>query len=801
LDLSYVDEAIARLGTQGPATIPILQAIQEHYGYLPPQALELVCRKTAITPAQIAGVSTFYSQFRHRPAGTHLVSVCDGTACHVKGATLVVDALNRELGLSAGQDTDKQGLFTVQKVACLGCCTLAPVVQIDGVTFGHVTPDRVKGVLADFIEMQNRRKESLAQQPPAAGDGAGEIRIGLGSCCVARGSADVQAAARTAIARTGIKAHLKSVGCVGMCHQTPLLEIVLPGREPALYAQVRGEDVQAILLRHFRPRGLLAARSGASRLLDRVLTDEAAAPDQYMVQPREGAVASFLGAQRHLSTELSGQINPTDLDEYLSHGGFDALKKCLRELPPQAVIDEVLRSGLRGRGGAGYPTGLKWQTVRNATVGRALPDTTGSGAVSGHADVGPCPTYGKYVICNCDEGDPGAFMDRMLLESYPFRVIEGVAIAAYAVGASHAIFYIRAEYPLAVQRVQAALDACLTRKLIGPGAFDGKLDIDIRIMQGAGAFVCGEETALIASLEGRRGMPRLRPPYPATHGLWGMPTLVNNTETCALVPWIVRNGHEAFAALGTQKSKGTKVFALAGKIARGGLIEVPMGVSLRQIVEDIGGGCANGKRFKAAQVGGPSGGCVPAELADIAVDYEALVGAGAMMGSGGLVILDEDDCIVEIARYFLEFTQDQSCGRCTFCRIGTRRMLDILERICRGEGKTADLEQLESLARQVQQGSLCGLGKTAPNPVLSTLKYFRPEYEAHIAGRCPAGKCKAMIHYVITDKCIGCTVCAQHCPADAIAMRPYERHEIDQDKCIRCNTCKSVCPQDAVKVE
>jgi NADH-quinone oxidoreductase subunit F len=801
LNLSYVDEVIDRAGTQAQATIPILQAIQDHYGYLPPEALEMVCCKTGITPARIAGVSTFYSQFRHRPAGTHLISVCDGTACHVKGAPLVVDALNRQLGLSPGQDTDKQGLFTVQKVACLGCCTLAPVVQIDGVTFGHVTPDRVKGVLADFLELQKRRKDSLSPGPTAAGGGAGEVRIGLGSCCVARGSAGVEAAARAALARTGIKARVKSVGCVGMCHQTPLLEIVLPGREPALYAQVRGEDVEAILFRHFRPHGLRAAKSGLSRVLDSVLTDEASPPEQYLVQPREGAVASFLGPQRHLSTEFSGQINPTDLDEYLSHGGFDALRKCLGELTPQAVIDAVLHSGLRGRGGAGYPTGLKWQQVRNATGSTAFPGCANGDVGSPPAQPGMAVLPAKYVICNCDEGDPGAFMDRMLLESYPFRVIEGVAIAAYAVGASQAIFYIRAEYPLAVQRVQAALDACRGRKLIGPGAMDGAFDLDIRIMQGAGAFVCGEETALIASLEGRRGMPRLRPPYPATSGLWGRPTLVNNTETCALVPWIIRNGSQAFAALGTKTSKGTKVFALAGKVARGGLIEVPMGVSLRQIVEEVGGGCAGGKRFKAAQVGGPSGGCVPAELADIPVDYEALVAAGAMMGSGGLVILDEDDCIVEIARYFLEFTQDQSCGRCTFCRIGTRRMLDILERICRGEGKPSDLEQLETLARQVQQGSLCGLGKTAPNPVLSTLKYFRPEYEAHIAGRCPAGKCKAMIRYVITEKCIGCTVCAQHCPADAISMRPYERHEIDQDKCIRCNTCKSVCPQEAVKVE
>jgi NADH-quinone oxidoreductase subunit F len=392
-------------------------------------------------------------------------------------------------------------------------------------------------------------------------------------------------------------------------------------------------------------------------------------------------------------------------------------------------------------------------------------------------------------------------MDRMLLESYPYRVIEGMAVAAYAVGADEGVFYIRAEYPLAVRRVREALRRCEERGLLGDGALDGRFRLRLRIMEGAGAFVCGEETALIASIEGRRGMPRLRPPYPAEKGLWGKPTLINNVESYALVPWILRHGADAFAAIGTSHSKGTKVFALAGKVARGGLIEVPMGITLREVVEEVGGGVAGGKRFKAVQVGGPSGGCLPASLAATPVDYEALTSAGAIMGSGGLVVLDEGDCMVDIARYFLEFTQDQSCGRCTFCRIGTRRMLDILDRLCSGEGKKGDLEELEHLAVTVKRGSLCGLGKTAPNPVLTTLRYFRDEYEAHLQKRCPAGRCKALIRYVITDDCIGCTLCAQHCPASAIAMTPYEKHAIDPEKCIRCGTCKSTCPSDAVRVE
>jgi len=399
-------------------------------------------------------------------------------------------------------------------------------------------------------------------------------------------------------------------------------------------------------------------------------------------------------------------------------------------------------------------------------------------------------------------------MDRMLMESYPYRIIEGVAVAALTVGADEGVFYIRHEYPLAVQRIREALAECERRGFLGDDVMGSGRKLHLRIMEGAGAFVCGEETALIASIEGRRGTPKLRPPYPAQSGLWGKPTLVSNVETYATVPWIIRNGAEAFAALGTEKSKGTKVFALAGKVARGGLIEVPMGVTIRQVVEDIGGGAkventAAGviqQRFKAVQIGGPSGGCVPAEMADTPIDFEALAEVGAIMGSGGLVVMDETDCMVDIARYFISFTQEQSCGQCTPCRVGTRRMLEILDRLCEGKGRRDDLTQLEELATAIKAGSLCGLGTTAPNPVLTTLRYYRDEYEAHLEGRCPAGKCKALIEYVIDDTCTGCTLCAQQCPVGAIPMAPYEKHVIDSEVCTRCDTCRITCPENSIKI-
>lgn len=474
--------------------------------------------------------------------------------------------------------------------------------------------------------------------------------------------------------------------------------------------------------------------------------------------------------------EHYGRLDPLDLEEYLAHDGFVALRRCLEERQPERLIETIEQSGLRGRGGAGFPTGQKWRVVRQQ------------------------PGEVKYVICNGDEGDPGAFMDRMILESFPYRAIEGLAIAALAVGAHEAIFYIRHEYPNALKRVRAALAECERRGWVGERLLGCDYPLRFAIKEGAGAFVCGEETALIASIEGQRGMPRLRPPFPAQSGLWGRPTLINNVETLALVPWIVRHGAAAFAAIGTQSSKGTKVFALAGKVRRAGLIEIPMGTTLREIVEDIGGGVAPGRRFKAVQIGGPSGGCIPARLADTPVDYESLRDIGAIMGSGGLVVLDDTACMVDIARYFLQFTQNQSCGKCTFCRIGTKRMLELLEKLCAGRAGRQDLEALERLAHQVAQGSLCGLGKTAPNPVLSTLRYFRDEYEAHLAGRCPAGKCTALIRYTINNRCTGCTLCAQHCPVDAIPMTPYQRHAIQSDRCTRCDTCRVVCPYGAVEI-
>jgi NADH-quinone oxidoreductase subunit F len=445
-------------------------------------------------------------------------------------------------------------------------------------------------------------------------------------------------------------------------------------------------------------------------------------------------------------------------------------------LSPEQLIECLEASGLRGRGGAGFGTGAKWRLARQQ------------------------PGETKYVICNGDEGDPGAFMDRMLLESFPYRIIEGLAIAAVAVGAHEGVFYIRHEYPLAVKRVRAALKLCTKRGWLGERLLGAEYPLNLTIKEGAGAFVCGEETALIASVEGQRGMPRLRPPFPAQQGLWGKPTVINNVETLAMIPWILRNGPQAFAALGTAKSKGTKVFALAGNVRRGGLIEIPMGTTIREIVEDIGGGALPGRRFKAVQIGGPSGGCVPARLADTPVDYESLREVGAIMGSGGLVVLDDTACMVDIARYFLQFTQDQSCGKCTFCRIGTRRMLDILDRLVTGKGQRQDLAQLEHLSRQVGAGSLCGLGKTAPNPILSTLRYFRDEYEAHLQGRCPAGKCAALIKYRVLENCTGCTICAQRCPVDAIPMTPYRRHEIDLDLCTRCDSCRQACPYEAIEV-
>lgn len=774
---NIIEDILHRTGHGKYAVIPILQAVQNEYGYLPEDVLKTICELSEITPAEIHGVASFYSQFRFEPAGKHTIKVCVGTACHVKGADKVYEAFHRDLKIPSGKDTDDQKQFTLKKVGCLGCCSLAPAVQIDEITYGHVNPVNTKGIIGDFI----KRKESTSDKYTnifSDDNLQGEIRVGLGSCCIASGSEDVRQAVEAAVYKNKLNVKVKEVGCVGMCHQVPLLEVVSADNTSNLYAKVKPEDVSLLLRKNFKPKSFLKRLSvGIQDFVENVQYENNRNNiESYSINVREKHVAAFLGNQIPIATEFRGILNPVDIVEYLTGGGFAGLDKAF-SMQPEEIIGEITKSGIKGRGGAGFPTGQKWQVV-----------------AENNSDL-------KYIICNGDEGDPGAFMDRMLLESYPYRIIEGMIIAAYACRISMGYMYIRAEYPLAVYRVKQAIDKCYEFGFLGNNIRNSGFSFDLKIKEGAGAFVCGEETALIASIEGKRGFPRYRPPYPAEKGLWNKPTLINNTETFAQVPHIIKNGHKDFSSVGTKSSKGTKVFALAGKISRGGLIEVPMGISIRTIIEEIGGGVQNNKKLKAVQIGGPSGACVPEHLTDRPIDFDSLQDIGAMMGSGGLVVLDENDCMVDIARYFLSFTQNESCGKCTFCRIGTRKMLDILEKLCAGKAIEQELEELENLAIQTKKGSLCGLGQTAPNPVLSGMKHFKDEYIAHIAGKCPAGKCKDLINYFINDDCIGCTICAQQCPADAITFNPYKKHEIEKNLCVKCGNCKLVCPQNAVEID
>jgi len=779
----FVDRLIERTGRGAEATIPILQGIQREYRYLPEPVLRRVCEVTGIRPAELLGVATFYHQFRLREAGRHTLRVCHGTACHVQGSENIHDHIVRQLQIADGRDTCADNEFTVERVACLGCCTLAPVVQVDETTYGGLTADTIGAMIEDF---RASRHETIADVDSVdgrlnghGGQGA-EIRVGLGSCCMAKGSDELFHLLRRTVEDFGIDAPVKRVGCVGMCHRTPIVEVRLPGGPAVFYSNVSPGAAEGIVRRHFRPMNWRRRIARwADRTLEQLVTAEGGVKKIGDLALDIGAkpVAAFMNRQVRIATEGFGEMDPLDVDEYLAGHGFGALAQVLGR-KPEETIATITQSGLRGRGGAGFPTGVKWERVRAA-----------------HS-----PDGVKYVIVNGDEGDPGAFMDRMLMESFPCRVIEGMLIAAYCVGAAEGYIYVRAEYPRAVARLRTVIAKLEERRFLGDGILGSGFNFKLRIFEGAGAFVCGEETALIESIEGRRGIPRIKPPYPADCGLWQRPTLINNVETFSMTPWIVRNGAAAFSAHGVGKSKGTKVFALAGKIERAGLIEVPMGITIREIVEEIGGGTPNGRKFKAVQIGGPSGGCIPAALEETTVDFEALAAAGAIMGSGGLIVLDEEDCMVDVARYFMSFLRDESCGQCTFCRIGTTRMYEILDKLCQGKGRKADLDEIMELAALTSQGSICGLGRTAPNPVITTLRHFRDEYEAHIAGRCPAGKCKALIQYVVQDNCTGCTICAQHCPVNAIASTPYRRHRIDTELCTRCDVCRVDCPENAIAI-
>lgn len=588
-----------------------------------------------------------------------------------------------------------------------------------------------------------------------------KIIIGLGSCGIAAGGLKVKDTFSILIAaHPEVDIEMTETGCMGMCYKEVLVELIEDDGKSTVYGDVNEEKVKKIFESH---------------VIHGVPLVEYIVKSSWDINEQD----SFFAMQQRIVLARCGNIDPESIDEALAWDAYKGLEKALKTMTQEDVIDEVLKSGLKGRGGAGFPTGLKWKFA--------------------HAPQSEV----KYIICNADEGDPGAFMDRSVLEGDPHAVLEGMAIGAYAIGASEGYIYARAEYPIAIKRLERAIAQASERGYLGENIMGTGFNFKIKIKEGAGAFVCGEETALIASIEGQRGMPRMRPPFPANKGLFGKPSNINNVETLANIGWIIRNGAEAYAKFGTEKSKGTKVFALAGKIARGGLVEVPIGIPLKEIIFDIGGGTKTGKPFKAVQLGGPSGGCIPASLVDTIVDYDTLTATGAIMGSGGMIVLDEDNCMVDMARYFLNFTQSESCGKCTFCKIGTKRMLEILTRITQGEGTEDDIPKLYELAEKIKKNSLCGLGQTAPNPVLTTLKYFREEYEAHIRDKkCPAKQCKALITFKIDpEKCVGCSLCARSCPVNAISGEIKKPYTIDPNVCTKCGTCLSKCKFDAISVD
>lgn len=768
--------------------VMILQDINAALGYLPPEALSLAAEKLGLPESRLYQTATFYRSFSLQPRGRHRIEICEGTACHIRGASLLMNQASARLGIEAG-GTTPDGEFTLESVHCVGACAMGPVALIDGVYHGNLTAAGLSREIKRCSAAGERAPAPAAAEITAAREISIEKidslqkfeqlreRLGLeyplrqphllvcaGTGCIARGSLAVAAALQRELAAAGVELpvhiDLKKVGCQGFCEKGPLVTLY---PENILYTRVQPGDAPAIVRETVLEK----------KIIDRLLHREPGAAAGAVTY---GDLPFFAGQQRTVLSHV-GFIDPLDINEYISRGGYAPLLKAIHTMTPGEVIGEVERSGLRGRGGGGFPTGKKWRTAA------AVP-----------SDI-------RYVICNGDEGDPGAFMDRSIMEGDPHAVIEGMIICAYAIGAAQGYIYVREEYPRALAHLQCAIDQARRAGLLGRNIGGAPFTFDISISRGSGAFVCGESTALMQSIEGRVGEPRPKYIRSAERGLHDKPTVLNNVETLINVPVIIGRGAAHFAATGTAGSRGTKVFAVVGKVKNTGLVEVPMGTTLRTIIYDLCGGILDDREFKAVQTGGPSGGCLPASKLDLPVDFDTLAAEGSMMGSGGMIVMDEGTCMVDVARYFTSFLAGESCGKCAACRLGLEALQGILERICRGRGEVEDLTRMERLLSLLENGSLCGLGKTAPNPVRSTLIHFKDEYLAHIVERrCPAGVCRELITFEINDLCTGCGLCAASCPQKAISGGKGEKHRIDPLLCSRCGICKTLCKYDAISI-
>jgi NADH-quinone oxidoreductase subunit F len=788
-DVDVIDEVLNRYGCDPSNLVMILQDLQNELNYLPAHAIERAALKLGIPRSQIYSAASFYKTLSLEPRGKHQVDICMGTACHVRGAERLVNQLSDELGIEPGETTEDLEV-SLNTVHCVGACALGPLAVMDGEFHGEMTPRRLSKALHKCCSGDSAKTSSpmpvavqaaidlgierlsgpdalehfrITQQKEQAGEKA-LISICAGSGCRALGSNELFTEFSEAIEAAGLgeDVRIQRNGCHGFCERG-LICVIRPAG--ILYQKVTPKDVGEIVERTLKN----------GEVIERLLYVDPKTDEKIV---HEGDIPFYARQQRHLMSQ-NAHIDPLNIVDYIADGGYSGLSRALFEMSSEAVIEEVRSAGLRGRGGGGFHAARKWDSCRKSPAGK------------------------KYILCNADEGDPGAFMDCALLEGNPHSIIEGMIIGAYAIAGSDAeaqgYIYIRNEYPIAVAHLEVALDQARAAGLLGQKILGSNFSYDIKISRGGGAFVCGESTALMASIEGKIGEPRAKYVHTSTSGLYESPTVLNNVESWANVPLIIREGAEAFSAVGTKTCSGTKIFSLVGKVNNTGLVEVPMGISLREIVFEIGGGIRDGKCFKAVQTGGPSGGCIPESLLDLPVDFDELAKVGSMMGSGGMIVMDEDTCMVDVVRYFISFLAKESCGKCAACRLGLDQLKQILDRICAGEGRPEDIPAMEKLFTVLDEGSLCGLGKSAANPVRSTLTHFRDEYDAHILDKaCPAGVCRSLITYVIDESCTGCTLCVAVCPQQAITGVGKERHVLDIDKCDRCGLCVASCNFDSI---